>query len=298
MKKLNITFFFTLLLVLQGCMSEDLSNCLPAYNLDIKFDYHGDDSIVSLFDQKINNVDTYIFSKDGLFVKHITHDKEELNNYEGIRDILTSGHYRFVSFANIKDLTDVSDSNNFAQARVQAHHLTRNLAVPRSIDHIYSYLIDVEVNPTGLTQKTVEFRSAHMNIALYVKAATLTATTPDSLLPIIRVNHLPEQMNFSLGLEPQTTTYHPTLQYDADKNMFASYFQTFRFTPQHPIDITIENAKGDLLQTLDLQSFITNNNLHDIYNKQEETIEILIEFLATGVTISIPNWGSEDLIPN
>ena len=298
MNKLNLTFCLTLLLAFQGCMSEDLSNCYPTYNIDIKFDYHGDDSIVSLFDKQINNVDTYIFSKDGKLVKHIAHDKAELNNYEGLRDILTNGHYSFISFANIKNLTHVSDSNNFAQARVQAHHLTRSLAVPRSIDHIYSCLTDVEVKPTGITQKKGEFRSAHMNIALYVKNVTLSATTPDSLLPIIRVNHLPEQMNFSLGLEPQTISYHPTLQYDATKKLFASYFQTFRFTPQHPIDITIENATGELLQTVDLQSFISNNKLHAIYSKQEETIEVLIEILATGIIISIPNWGSEDLTPN
>ena len=153
MNKLNVTFFLTLLFAFQGCMSEDLSNCFPTYNIDIKFDYHGDDSIVSLFDKKINNVDTYIFSKDGKLVKHIAHNKEELNNYEGLRDILTNGHYSFVSIANIKDFTHVSDSNNFTQARVQAHHLTRSLAVPRSIDHIYSCLTAVEVKPIGVTKK-------------------------------------------------------------------------------------------------------------------------------------------------
>ena len=105
-------------------------------------------------------------------------------------------------------------------------------------------------------------------------------------------------MNFSLSLEPETISYYPDFQYDSSKELLASYFQTFRFTPAHPITITIENAQGELLHTEDLQSFITAHKLHAIYTQQESKLDILIEILPTGVSISIPDWSSEDLIPN
>ena len=297
MNKLNITFFLSILFTLHGCIAEDLSNCLPAYNIDIKFDYHGDDS-VSLFDKKIDNIDTYIFSKDGLLVNHITQNKDALNHYKGLRTVLSPGSYRFVSMANITSQTHISDSADYNRARVQARHFTRSSVAPQRIDHLYSNILDVEVLPRGITEKTGEFSSSHMNIALYVQTSTITSTAPDSLLPIIRVHQLPEKMNFALRLDQEVISYRSKLSYEINKEAFSSYLQTFRFTPEHPIHVTVETAKGELLHTLDLQSFIATHQLHSIYNKQEATIEILIRILGTEVSISVPNWGSEDLTPN
>ena len=290
MNKLKISLLFSLFLSFQGCMKEDLSSCIPKYNVDIQFDYHGDGS-GSLFDDVIDNVSTYIFNEDGLLVKHIIKSKEELNSGVGIREYFPVGKYSFISFANANELTDISDSDNFNAARVQARHLTRSTSVPKCIDHIYSSVTNVEVTSDDVVKREGKFQSSHINIELYVKNGT------SNEIPVIKVNHLPEKMNFKMELEQRTTTYYPEMVYDQTKESFASHFQTLRFTEQHPIDIAVESHDGVLLQRLDLQAFIKENNLLDVYEKQEFKIEILVEILGTEIVISIPDWNNEDLTP-
>lgn len=298
MNKLNTFFFLSILFSLQGCIKEDLSHCLPIYNIDIQFDYHGDSSSLSIFDENIEQIDIYIYNNDCILVKQVVKNRDELNMYAGFREQLPVGEYTLVSIANDKEYTNISEIDNECTARIKAEHIARQTGIPACVDHIYSSVTDIIVIPGGITKKEVELRSSHINVNLYIKYGADAASKANNQSPIIQVNHLPEMMNFEMGLEQETTTYHPGVIYDQTKNMFASNFQTLRFTKQHPVNIAINDSQGMPIHTLDIQSFLKENNLLSVYDKQEASIGILIEVYDMHIKISIPDWGAEDLIPD
>ena len=292
--KLKIIFFLSIFFFsLQGCMKEDLSNCIAEsqFNIDIQFDYHGDGS-GSIFGESIDNVDSYIFDKDGVLVEIINQNKGDITDYSGLHHVLPVGKYTFFNVANVKEFTTILDSDKISTARVKARHFTRQTSAPKCVDNLYSCITEVVISGNSNVQAKGTFQSSHIDIELYVKNGT------DNKIPIIKVNNLPEMMNFNMSLEQSTTTYHPEMVYDNDKKAFASTFQTLRFTAQHPVEIAIESGEGILLHNVYLQKFIVENNLLPIYDKQESKIEILVEVSGTQVEISIPNWNNEDLIPN
>ena len=290
MNNLKVAFSLFVLLFFHGCMREDLSSCLPKYNVDIQFDYHGDGD-GSLFDDMIDSVNTYIFNDAGLIFKHIKKGKEDLNSGVGIRDQFPVGRYSIISFANAGELTYISDVDNYDLARVQARPLTRGASVAKSVDHIYSSITNIEVTSNNVIKEEGKFQSSHINLELYVKDGTTNDT------PKIEVNHLPEKMNFKMEFDPGTTTYHPEMVYDKSKELYSCHFQTLRFTESYPVEIVIVSRGGTLTHKLDLQAFLKENNLLSVYEKQEFKIEILVEILNLGVVITIPDWDNEVITP-
>jgi hypothetical protein len=159
-------------------------------------------------------------------------------------------------------------------------------------DPLYSAISVASVPEKRTWNGTASFLTAHRQIEIYIKGCSRDGNT----LPLVELANLPPALRlFDMALlsnqntvENRTPTRNVTVQ---GEYYAAAIFRTFLFEANNLITINIINPVTNqldfdvLLREVVLQSQNLNSN----------PIRIVIEFKSTGVTITVPNWNSEDV---
>lgn len=262
------------------------------YNAILTFRYNNDQER-DIFAEKIDNVTVFIFSTDGRFITSKVISKPELMENQSTSLDLISGDYHFVCWGNAGENTKFTNTADLLSARLQHPNMITRGNIPTN-DHLYFGTCDLSIPDNDILSAEVCFSSAHINLEVYVKGTT---GLPD-VLPQVEVHNLKPQYDFTMSPLGDETTYYPVSVYDEERHVAATRLQTLRFDDDNPIIIEIKDPQGsgNNIARVDLKEFMAKNKIH-VTGIQEATVEILLEFEKLGVTVTVPNWESEEITP-
>lgn len=96
MKRISLPLFIAFMLLLQGCIKEDLSNCKS--ELLLSFRYTLNNQYTNLFGEKMSKVTVYVFDSNGKYVDRFSEEGNQLTNEYVMHIPLPEGTYRVVAY--------------------------------------------------------------------------------------------------------------------------------------------------------------------------------------------------------
>ena len=296
MKKLSKTLCILITLALPaGCINEDMTDCPPPYNTELTFSYSGDRQEPAMFSRMIDGVTLVVFDRaGGERVLDKTVVKADLNRFQGTELYLPAGDYRIVCWGNAFDDTELL-SGSLSESRVHAPAYGKGKKIATN-DHLYYGECDITVpttvNASGKVTGDIPFRSAHIDMRIYIKG--VNGLSDPSAWPELEIGNLMPQYDIRMNaVQPFGATYYPALVRDDGKKALAACFQVLRFADDNPVTVTVrEPAPGRAVKVaVDLREYMEKNAI-SVDGLHEAAVEMLIEFTDLGVSITIPDWSS------
>lgn len=302
--KVKILKLYLLLLPLLfgGCIKEYLEKCpVTADNVRLSFVYTGDGA-EDIFLDVMNGVSVYVYDPEGRKVAEKTLDRQALEKERAVSLTLDAGEYRVVCWGNISDNSEVSGAEDYAAAVVHHPFYASGGRIPTN-DHLYHTVCETLVVPAdGATAtETLEFRSAHIDLEIYVKGENVGQQS----LPVVEVANLYSEYDFAMNPTMRqlasgynTATYYPVCSYDAGKGCAAAMLSVMRFASDDPVEIVLrEEDKGEPIHVLAVKDFISSNGIR-VEDLQECRLTVQITFNRDlSVDITIPEWETPDVKP-
>lgn len=287
--KLLKTLLFLSILLLTGCMKNDMDKC--PYNLMLTFRYYGDESF-DQFSKMIDGVTLYVFNNDGRLIDIENLSRQSLETQQGINLKLEPGKYRFVCWGNAFSETTFTGEDNLTTFSLQHPNLNCGLPIPTN-DELYHGTLNVDLPKHDILAEEIIFSSAHIHLEIYTKG-----TGTSTQLPFFEVQNLYPQYDHTMCTTGSCVTYHPVAGYDSEKKAAFAKLQVLRFDDDNPINIEIKDPRGsgNNIATINLKDFMAKNDIH-VTGIHEVTVKVLAEFSDLDVNITIPKWETEDIGP-
>ncbi len=114
MKRIYINIIIVLLLLLQGCIKDDLSTCKT--ELLLRFRYTLNTEYANLFYPEVNRITVYIFDKNGKYVSNYSEQGAVLTNEYVMHIPLPRGKYHVVAYGGPLTTYNVGTLNSGASA--------------------------------------------------------------------------------------------------------------------------------------------------------------------------------------
>jgi len=288
MKKLKTILYFLLIpsFLLSGCVEENLDICLPAVTAELTFSYRGDTNDPSLFSSQIDRVTLFVFNHAGEQVATQQIEKASLNAFQGTQLALPAGDYRIICWGNAFNHTELTDCQGYLSGRLHHPHFTQNgMNIPTN-DHLYHGCYSISVPEEGLATGDIPFRSAHIEMKVYIRGLF----TSRAEVPSLEVRNLMPQYDMEMtDRQAYATCYYPESSYNLTHNAFESLFQVLRFKDNNPVELDIKDSDGNIRTTVNLNDYMTQNGL-TVEGTEEAMVPILIEFNDLGVSVTVPDW--------
>lgn len=138
MKRISIHILIAFMLLLQGCIKDDLSAC--NIELLLRFRYTLNDQYVNLFDSEVRRVTVYVFDNNGKYVNSFSEQGDKLTNDYIMHLPLAKGKYSAVVYGGDFTTYSIGDLNS----RVSAINQT----LRRGVTDINDFRMELE-NITG-----------------------------------------------------------------------------------------------------------------------------------------------------
>ena len=287
--KLLKTLLFLSILLLTGCLKNDMDNC--PYNLMLAFRYYGNES-VDQFSKMINGVTLYVFNDNGRLVDIKNLSRSSLEAQQGINLKLEPGKYRFVCWGNAFAETTFSGESTLSTLLLQHPNQASGLAIPTN-DELYYGDLNIDLPKHDIIAEDIVFSSAHIHLEIYTKGSG-TSTR----LPSMEIQNLHPQYDHTMTTTGSQVTYYPKVKYDPEKKAAFAKLQVLRFADDNPVKIEIKDPdnSGNSIANVNLKEFMVKNNIH-VNGIHEATIKVLVEFNDMDISITIPDWKQEDIKP-
>lgn len=313
MKPFRLTLLLLTALLLQGCIDEDLSSC-PNFrdkNLWVDFVYTNKGG-ADIFADNIASVYLFVYDANGVFVtqKHVS--QKDLLAHAGTELALFPGTYRIVCWANAAEKTYLYNPIkgsmfrhgylDFAVGQTRAAAMVGGdplYYAPSKDDATSPQLFKVTVPEEGEERATINFRTAHSVLEIYVKGFTDKNKEGQLLLPQIELQGIPTGYNFGLqGFGPPVTYSGVTTLETIDGEQLAVIsFITPLFWEERPIDVVVKKQSDNTALTIfSLTNFIRDNSI-DVGQSIKLTIPIMIEYKDVSVDIRLPHWYNVPVEP-
>ncbi|MEG2125937.1 MAG: FimB/Mfa2 family fimbrial subunit [Bacteroides sp.] len=114
MKRISFPLFIALMLLLQGCIKEDLSACKS--ELLLRFRYTLNNQHSNLFEAEVHRVIVYVFDANGKFVESFSEQGDQLTNEYVMHLPLPEGTYKVVVYGGDFTAYSVGELNKETQA--------------------------------------------------------------------------------------------------------------------------------------------------------------------------------------
>lgn len=289
-----------------GCIEEDMSGCPPEMNTYLTFSYRGDTDDPTMFRKMIDRVSLYVFDRvSGRHILTKTIEKTDLQLFEGTQLYLPAGNYRIVSWANAADATEIFVDEILSKGRVHAPAYTSHERIATN-DHLYYGELDITVPATVIQPEIsaakvtgdIPYRSAHINVEIYVKS--FGYKDKSTTYPIVEMSGLMPQYDMGMrAVQPFDATYYPTVIWDLEQDVAAACFAVLRFSDENGITVTIRDpAQSNATKAaVALEQYMADNKI-SVNNKNEATVRLLFEFSDLGVTVTVPDWASNEVDPD
>lgn len=309
--------FLLFLLLLSGCIKEDMDDCKGSISLN--FSYTADGS-TQVFNEYIDeSVDLYVFDEDRRYILTRRIVGAELQGRHATLD-LEPGRYHIVCVGNMGQMDEVkglSPGNVADLTRTLLTHKKETENPDGTLtgeDPLYMGTTDVEVKASDRLQQTVDFRSLHVNLVVQVKGAARDEAGATPSVPVwtkigIRFTGLPTETELSEGLTggPLCDYVPPTGQFDPADRLLTTSLHVMRFDRRQgglsarqtddDIRLVVTNlTTGEPLETIDVMEFVTDNDID--LDREEVTIGMLIVISKDGdISVEVPDWDIEDVTP-
>lgn len=290
-------FVVSACLLLSGCIGDDLRDCPSDNNLTLSFFYLN-------FPQHINRVTVGIYDSGSQLVEYRQIEKKELAILQGMQLNLPAGSYTAVCWGNAFEHTQINgfEIGNLLREKETAHPGYFSSSDIPTNDALYYGIHAFTVNTQTTTHETVSFTPAHIRLVVQLKGLINTApNTFNADEPYIKVNNLEPAYDYTMTPYGGPATYYPEIAVDPSKALAESVCDVLRFKEINPITIEVMENKttNRILHTLNLQSFIADNN---IKIEEGERIIIPIEITFDGnmnvtMVTTIANWGGVPVDP-
>lgn len=301
----------TTLLLLSGCIAEDLSLCphCGEKNLSLEFLYR-DKQGADFFSGNIKKVEVFVFDENEQLVRTQTVEQTALADFAGASLRLQPGNYRVVCWGNAFEKTAYSGlsigclSNNtfVSYAGLNEHNYTDNgdpLYYAPSIHDTEQTACFVTVPKEGTAIRQIDFCSAHIKLELYIHGFEDETTDGTSLAPMVELQHVCARYDFNMQTSENHVAYQSITEYRIKEGKeYAAYdFYTPLFKEETPIILNIKKQSDQSIQTsIGLKEFIADNNIK-IKPVGQMVIPILIEFKDGKIIISLATWGNNATKP-
>ena len=303
-----------LLSLLSGCLLDDLHDCpghpdkpVPPNPPEettqfLYFRYTGDGD-TDLLTERISCVDMYVFDSGERLVSTLEIDAEALRARHGVSIDLPAGNYTVVCLGNAGERTQVSDLTTCDfHMMFFAHpgYFMNDESMLTGNDPLYHGDLRFRVEDGKSLKDTVDFNSSHLKVYVEVKGYGTTEYGKDGGEPDIRLHNMPCRVFFDNRICPQRRTYHPEVGREGAQDMYVGKLCTFRLDGNHPAEIALYSGAGtEPFYTVDVADFLKRHPEVDI-TKQEAELSMRIEFRErnANVTITVPQWGVEDVYPD
>lgn len=288
MKKSRFIYVLSLIVLLSGCIKEDLEDCYTY----LYFSYLGDGT-QEIFPQKIEEVNLYIYNESGSLVETIILDKNDLNNYQGTSLFLPDGKYRVVCWGNSEADTQINGASTFGSAIVAApRYFTKQLIYTN--DSLYIGSRDIEVFQYQSTLDTVYFSSAH--IKMMVEIDGLEDILFEDSSPVeLQVGNLSPTVDFTKRFSSEKIMYYPLFDVENNTRELVSRFNVLRYNDNNDVFINLVSKEtGQTIYSLKLSDFMKANNI-TVDNINEAFVGIRFRFNGTNITVT--PWDEEIIRP-
>ncbi|MCD7963366.1 MAG: FimB/Mfa2 family fimbrial subunit [Rikenellaceae bacterium] len=236
----------------------------------------------------------YVFDSEDNLMNHYIYDKQYLHEFQGAKLDLTSGTYRIVAWGNISEYSKITGESGFSAMRLY-HPDYLNGNVIRNFDSLY-YSSDIITISPGHDSDTPFFRSAHINMEIYVEGFDSSFETRALIAGLIEITNANVGYDFGMNLTGETSSVYPLCETDSNEEIAFAEFDLLRFRNDTPIKINILDSNGDVYFTVDIEKFLKDNDI-DVENVQEITVPIHIKFDDISVSVSVADWGSNNVKP-
>lgn len=293
MKYAKNLLFLLCIVLLTGCIKDDLSDC---DNVLLRFTYLGDGA-TDIFRQKIERVNLYVFDAEThTCVLSHTLNQSELDGQEmSLR--LAPGSYQAVCIGNAYESTKIErkDGSDFAQMRFRCQSAETDGLI-NSTDPLYHSLKDFVIPEGEKVEELIPFKSSHIDVVVEVKGYVdeVSASAPGA--PVLKMDKLPAWTDFE-----NTPSLDETVEIvpvsAVENGSYVYRFNIMRNVLQSSLHFC--NSLGEELDLLDfplkIAEFVENNKID--LSKQEALLPILIEFKSLQVEVTIPEWAIESTKP-
>lgn len=313
MKLFHITLLLFSVLLLNGCIGEDMDSCPEVVdnNLSITFLYP-DDAGKDIFSKKIDKVDLFVFDEQGHFVTSQTIEQAALSAFAGAKLKLSPGTYRIVCWGNASTKSEfggVSNGSLFTDAFISNSTVDGN-SVATNGDRLYyapasttgqslSQGFTITVPTEGMINKSINFSRAHIRVIVYTKGFEDHSQQGASLTPVIELTNVSLRYNFNMQTSANLITYRD-ISVSAiveGKSMNIVDFNTPLFDENTSMQMVIKKqSDGSTLTTVNLADFIRDNNI-TIDDSVEIVVPILIEYIGGSFQITLSKWGQTPVGP-
>jgi len=235
-----------------------------------------------------------VYDEDEKLILNRNINKNELTRYQGTELHLEPGKYHIICWGNTHEHTQLAQCDFYGEGRLHHPNLTNEGEISTN-SHLYYGSYTTTVTNEKIVSGDIPFRGAHVNIEVYVRNK-LTNGIPDNL-PHIEAHNLTPQYNMDMAFTmPYTSTYYPETTYNTERNLSQTLFQVLNFRDDNTIFIDIMDTERELQCKVDLKKYMSENNI-SVNDKNEATVQILIEFTDLGTIIKIPEWILNEITP-
>jgi len=284
------TLFFT------GCISEDRSGCTDCNGIVFHFDYQN-------FPQNITRVNIGFFDSNGILAESRQIDKNNLDEFQGIKTGLEPGNYTAICWGNTFDKTLIRGfgiDSKLENGVVTHPNVGTSLPITGNDSLFYGKLKFVIPDSREFTGD-INFVRAYIRIKICVQGLYSTSEgQPSSNYPIIRINNLKPVYDFDMQTHGSPLSYHPQVIVNPAQKQAMCQSDVFRFKQENVVTVDILDNVYDnnILYTVSMQDFLNENNIV-ITDDNDVVIPILITFeeKGTDVTINVSKWEENIIIP-
>jgi len=294
----TISVLCLLILTATGCIDDDRGTCPPEQLVRLVFHYtaEGGQNVV---DKYIGTANIAVFDSKGNLVDALQVSKEQLLDPQGVLlPVKEAGEYSVVCWGNRGDNTEVTMGSSMETSTVQHPNYTNGTPVPTH-DPLYYSLTSVTASQTEEVQGKTEFVCAYVGLDIYIK--TPETTTRATATPVVEVHNLTPQYDFRMNpVNPFSQTYYPQTVFDTEKGLYAAHLNVLRFTDEeNPTEIEIKDSgNGKTIYRMKLKEFMQAQEPPlSVAGNTEVRVPVLIDCSGLNVTVTLPQWGSEDITP-
>lgn len=254
----------------------------------MSFDFSGSNNNQPI-EKYINSAKVFVYNSKKELVRTQPVSQEELKNPRGIElDIPLGEEYTAVCWANVGSNTSIQGSENLTSSKVQT-------VGGITSDNLYYGVSSFHFGSNSQAEQRLvrmDFKSAHIKMNISVKGFA-------EAFPRIRIEGL--QAIYDLqgnGVSEFSHFFMPEVAYDNTEKAYSARLSILKPQSIDKTIIKVSHAGNDPI-AINLKQFLSNYYPNiNLSSGKEVVIDLVVEYNGVNVTVTIPNWNSNDTSTN
>ena len=306
LKKIIYGLILAFLILIPGCIKEDLSDC----GITVHFTYTRNLSYEDKFTENIDQVSLFLFDGNGVFLEEYTRQAKDLND-QSMDISLLLGDYQLVAWGNLNENYEIIPSFIKGETKIEDAILTLNRIQDTVKDFptplFYAGVAKAKIESPYPGRKTVEMDFMKNTNAVHIRAKGLPIDfeNPEDSNEIYEFKIVSTNGNYTFynTVLGNPLTYIPTNSVDVENKIYLSDFVILRELNDKSTDsrLVITRKKNgqpeEVLFNIDLEDELIKYSKRqgrdgDLDREDDFILEIDFNETHGAVTITINGWES------